>query len=64
MQKTNLNTIIRDIEMMMETTLQESNAQIIIPVPLPVITCDLPRVTEVFRNLITNAVKYNRGWPR
>lgn len=60
-QKTNLNTIIRDIEMMMETTLQESNAQIIIPVPLPVITCDLPRVTEVFRNLITNAVKYNKS---
>jgi two-component system sensor kinase FixL len=26
---------------------------------LPVVTCDKPRITEVFRNLITNAIKYN-----
>jgi signal transduction histidine kinase len=27
--------------------------------PLPVVTCDAVRITEVFRNLIVNAVKYN-----
>ncbi len=29
------------------------------PRPLPTIVCDKPRVTELFRNLITNAAKYN-----
>jgi len=56
---TDLNAIIDDIETMMETTLQEAGARIIIPERLPVIICDQPRVAELFRNLITNAVKYN-----
>jgi len=54
-----LNAVIRDIESMMETTLIEQNATITIPRGLPEITCDKTRVTEIFRNLITNAVKYN-----
>ena len=58
-QNTDLNAIIADIESMMETSLREANATIDILEPLPTITCDLPRITEVFRNLITNAVKYN-----
>lgn len=58
-QETNLNEVIADIESMMETTLHEENAKIILPQTLPTITCDLPRITEVFRNLITNAIKYN-----
>lgn len=58
-QPTDLNAVIHDIESMMETTLKEKNAVILIPHPLPVVTCDKPRITEVFRNLITNAIKYN-----
>jgi two-component system sensor kinase FixL len=58
-QSTDLNAVIADICLMMEGTLHECNAIIRIVTPLPTITCDLPRVTEVFRNLITNAVKYN-----
>jgi PAS domain S-box-containing protein len=58
-QKTDLNEIIKDIIAMMESSLHESGAMIMIPCELPTITCDLPRITEVFRNLITNAVKYN-----
>jgi light-regulated signal transduction histidine kinase (bacteriophytochrome) len=56
---TDLNAIIHDIETMMETTMQEAGARILIPERLPVIICDQPRVAELFRNLITNAVKYN-----
>src|ERR1700730_3066033 len=58
-QPTDLNAVIRDIEMMSETLLQEHNAAIVIPHPLPSISCDKTRITEVFRNLITNAAKYN-----
>lgn len=59
-QPADLNVIISDIELMMETTLHEKRVTLEVPRPLPIIVCDVPRVTEVFRNLITNAAKYNR----
>ena len=43
----------------MDTTRDGDNARIVIPGSLPITTCDKVRVTEVFRNLITNAIKYN-----
>jgi signal transduction histidine kinase len=58
-QSTDLNAIIRDIEMMSETMLKERDATIIIPHELPRVCCDKTGITEVFRNLIINAVKYN-----
>jgi signal transduction histidine kinase len=58
-QLTDFNEVIRDIETMSETMLKEHQATIIIPQELPRIRCDKTRITEVFRNLITNAVKYN-----
>jgi len=60
-QNTDLNAAIHDIASMMETTLQEQNATVTIPNVLPNIICDKTRVTEIFRNLITNAVKYNES---
>jgi PAS domain S-box-containing protein len=56
---TDLNAVMSDITSMMEATLEEENATIRIAKPLPEVVCDRARVTEVFRNLITNAVKYN-----
>jgi light-regulated signal transduction histidine kinase (bacteriophytochrome) len=58
-QSTDLNATIHDIASMMETTLREQNATVAVPCILPKIICDKIRVTEIFRNLITNAVKYN-----
>ena len=58
-QPTELNAVIRDIEMMSETMLTERDATIVIPRELPLTHCDKIRITEVFRNLIINAVKYN-----
>ncbi|UDF03065.1 ATP-binding protein [Asticcacaulis sp. AND118] len=60
-QPADLNAVIADIVLMLETTLHERQAVVVTPRPLPVVTCDVSRVTEVFRNLITNAVKYNRS---
>lgn len=58
-QETDLNVVIADIESTLEHFLEERGARIIVPEKLPAITCDRPRVTELFRNLITNAAKYN-----
>jgi light-regulated signal transduction histidine kinase (bacteriophytochrome) len=58
-QETDPNAVIVEIRQMMETMLSERRARIVVPRVLPRIVCDKARVTEVFRNLITNAVKYN-----
>jgi signal transduction histidine kinase len=58
-QLTDVNEVIRDIESMSEMALNDCNATIAVPNELPVISCDRVRVTEVFRNLIVNAMKYN-----
>jgi two-component system sensor kinase FixL len=58
-QETDLNAIIADIGQMIDPFLKERNARIVVLEPLPKIVCDRPRITEVFRNLITNAAKYN-----
>jgi signal transduction histidine kinase len=58
-QKTDPNAVIAEIGQMMETVLSERHARVVVPCTLPQIVCDKTRVTEVFRNLISNAVKYN-----
>jgi PAS domain S-box-containing protein len=58
-QETDLGEAIADVASTLDMFLEERGAKIVIPVPLPTIVCDKPRVTELFRNLITNAVKYN-----
>lgn len=58
-QQVDVNLIIEDIKAMLLNTLEDNNAKIIVKNPLPKITCDVPRITEAFRNLITNAIKYN-----
>jgi PAS domain S-box-containing protein len=58
-QETDMNIVIQDIQQMMESFLKENKGTISIPQLLPTVVCDKPRITEVFRNLITNAVKYN-----
>ncbi len=59
MQDADLNVVIDETKAMMETLLVEKHARIALPQPLPRIVCDKTRVTEVFRNLMTNALKYN-----
>ena len=63
-QSADLNVMIDDIKAMMEVALHEQNVTITVPEPLPVVVCDVPRVTEVFRNLISNGIKYNRNEPK
>jgi len=56
-----LDALVRDVVDSMQVTLAERNVRVIVPSPLPTVHCDRVRVGEVFRNLITNAVKYNES---
>jgi PAS domain S-box-containing protein len=58
-EKVDLNEIIKDISSMMEVRLKERNASIEVSGPLPSFKGDKSAVTEILRNLITNAVTYN-----
>ncbi len=58
-QETDLNDGIHGVLDSLCVTLEEKDIDVRIPRTLPTIVCDQTRVIEVFRNLITNAMKYN-----
>jgi two-component system sensor kinase FixL len=60
-QPADLNAMIGDIRATIDAALHGENVTIDVPEPLPVVVCDVPRVTEVFRNLISNGIKYNKS---
>ena len=51
--------MVRNVQHMIETLIHERHAEIVVPHELPRVLCDRTRITEAFRNLITNALKYN-----
>lgn len=58
-EKTDLNPVLENVLKSLGPWLEENNTQVLIKDTLPEAKCDQYRVSEVFRNLITNAVKYN-----
>lgn len=58
-QPTDLNAVVADIAAMVEAMPHDAPVRIEVEGPLPTIVCDRPRVTELFRNLVGNAIKYN-----
>jgi two-component system sensor kinase FixL len=58
-QPTDPNAIVRDVATMLESFIADRHAAISVPQPMPVVLCDKVRLAEVFRNLITNGLKYN-----
>lgn len=57
------DALLRDIADSLDFTLREKGAELRVPEPLPRLRCDRVRLGEVFRNLLTNAVKYNTASP-
>ena len=55
-----LNKVLDEVRLRLNALLLESNAQIQIN-PLPQMICDRVRVSEIFANLISNAIKYNES---
>lgn len=54
-----VHAIVKDVVSTMDLYLDERCATVVIEETLPDVVCDALRLTEVYRNLITNAVKYN-----
>ena len=59
MVETDLQDIMVQVLDSLQISLQEAGVEVRVPKPLPTIVCDQARVAEIFRNLITNAMKYN-----
>lgn len=58
-QKIDPNKMVEDIVQMLDGSPVAENARIVTLGPLPPCVCDSVHVQEVFRNLISNALKYN-----
>ncbi len=56
---TNLNQVLQQVLDLLRARIEETGVHIEIPRPLPIIECDRIQVTEVFTNLISNAIKYS-----
>lgn len=58
-QPIDLNEIVQGVADVLRISLSETNFQLCIPQPLPIVQGDRILIEEVFTNLITNGLKYN-----
>lgn len=56
---TNIKEVIGEIKAIYQEDIESGAVILEVDNPLPTIICDRPRITEVFRNLISNSLKYN-----
>ncbi|HTK85043.1 MAG TPA: MHYT domain-containing protein, partial [Patescibacteria group bacterium] len=63
-RETDLNQLAHDALAFHAIKIKETGTIVEIPQPLPVIVCDHVRITEVYNNLIGNALKYSDGGER
>ncbi len=57
--ETSIQGIVDEVLQSLRASLEEKGVSVRIPEELPNVYCDHIRIAEVFRNLITNALKYN-----
>ena len=55
----NLNVILGEVLDSLRILFEERGVTVRVPTPLPVTRCDRARIGEIFRNLISNSIKYN-----
>ena len=58
-RETNLNDVLEEVLDSLRINLKERGVEVRIPQQLPTIMGDRVRIGEIYRNLITNAMKYN-----
>ena len=54
-----LDDVVHDVMDTLQAVLEDKSIDVRIPGRLPTVRCDRVRIGEVFRNLITNSIKYN-----
>jgi PAS domain S-box-containing protein len=57
--KVEIEKIIKEAQVRLEHLISKYKAKVIIQTTLPVLSCDRIRLTEVFVNLLSNALKFN-----
>lgn len=60
MATVDLQESLNEVIDLLEPYIEQTKAKIIVETPLPDYYCDQARVGEIFRNLITNGIKYNK----
>jgi two-component system, chemotaxis family, sensor kinase Cph1 len=59
LQQTDLNKLVNEVLEVFKIGSPQTGVEISIPRPLPTVYCDRIQISELFSNLISNAVKYN-----
>ncbi|MCU0535879.1 MAG: GAF domain-containing protein [Hydrococcus sp. Prado102] len=59
LQQTDLNQLVNEVLDIFKIGLPKTGVTISIPRPLPMVYCDRVQISELFSNLIGNAIKYN-----
>ena len=54
-----LRSLVEEVKLELSYAIQEKQAEVRIDPALPAVPCDKVRMREVFKNLISNAIKYN-----
>jgi signal transduction histidine kinase len=63
-EKVDIRLLLDDVLERLEYMIRETGAKIVIASPLPNVVCDRVKVTEVFDNLINNAVKFSSTYQK
>jgi light-regulated signal transduction histidine kinase (bacteriophytochrome) len=58
-QPVDLNDLVQQVTATLKIARSHNDIEFRIPQPLPQVPCDRTQVTELFTNLISNAIKYN-----
>jgi signal transduction histidine kinase len=58
MEKVDTETIVKDLEGVLEEDLRSRQISVILDTPLPRLTAERMRIRQIFQNLIDNAIKY------
>jgi PAS domain S-box-containing protein len=58
-----LDRVVDRVRQDLEFSIHATGAEIQVRLPLPTVRCDPTRMGEVFKNLVSNAIKFNRSTP-
>ncbi|NOY83468.1 MAG: GHKL domain-containing protein [Nitrospirae bacterium] len=63
LDQVNLNLLLEQVKDDLKFSIQQKKVVFVKNPPLPIVPCDAIQVTEIFKNLISNAIKFNTSSP-